>query len=720
MADDVGGLAESSEVTAEFLQHFCDQQDLERVRDLEIELDAEEQHIESLGEHCPNLISLKLNGSKVFCVRELGVKFQNVKFLYLNRAGLRELDGIAALPQLEELYISFNEVRELSALQFHDTLQVLDLEANQVSELSELEALATCPDLTELTLEDNPVSKRKDYRRRVRESIPHLETLDSESLTAEDPTTGGEGDYINNNGSTGGAGGLSAIEDVGVAVGDSPATSSSPSRIAMADADEDSILEKGTSSTSTSGCREGSRDASSPPLGDYATTALAKYTSGSAGKSEASTTCENSVAENFSTEESVLEPTERDLIVEAVKATRQHFWKSRPGSSGSGGSRGRPASSWSRPHTSWSRPFTGSTEDRASSAFSSSSTSTNFFINNVGGAPPNQHNALEQQLAGGATSSSSTGDGTTTEGSFHQNLSLMLTSTSSSSKGFGRTSGEEDFTSDLTKGDDVLVGSNPLKAVRQRRRNLGMKEHHTGSESIHHLLAKFQSYMQPSCLGEQELERRKKAFEDSGARPKTADVRIIQRSWEEQGTRTSHQHGTSNTSAVDSTTDDASPSASSRYRSRPQTGGAFGSKETAASATTPLDSSSSMLTGSSSSSSAYAGGRRSTTDEARTSARTQPGDAGGTSSFIRHDHVVNKAIYSSATTTSHNFPRASTTSPGGQLIGGLLPPEKPLDPGPPLGPGAKASPRWTSQHSTRAQQIAPTSVSTRGEVLTLD
>mmetsp|Transcript_4179 Transcript_4179/g.10186 ORF Transcript_4179/g.10186 Transcript_4179/m.10186 type:complete len:382 (-) Transcript_4179:1111-2256(-) len=170
------------EVTEEYLQHHCDQKDLSRVRELEIEVDAEEQHVDRIGEHLPNLVSLKLNGSKVSCVRELGVKFQKVRYMWLNRAGLQDLDGIvAALPVLEELYISFNEVRELSGLQFHETLQVVDLEGNQISDVNELENLASCPNLTELTIEENPIWKRHvgNLAEKVKELVPQVETLDA-------------------------------------------------------------------------------------------------------------------------------------------------------------------------------------------------------------------------------------------------------------------------------------------------------------------------------------------------------------------------------------------------------------------------------------------------------------------------------------------------------------------------------------------------------------
>ena len=44
--------------------------------------------------------------------------------LWLSRTGLRELCGMSALPALQELYASFNEIDDLGPLSYHDALQV--------------------------------------------------------------------------------------------------------------------------------------------------------------------------------------------------------------------------------------------------------------------------------------------------------------------------------------------------------------------------------------------------------------------------------------------------------------------------------------------------------------------------------------------------------------------------------------------------------------------
>jgi len=52
----------------------------------------------------------------------------NLRVLWLSRSGLESLDGIAALPLLTELYISFNDIEELRPLCDCEMLNTVDLE----------------------------------------------------------------------------------------------------------------------------------------------------------------------------------------------------------------------------------------------------------------------------------------------------------------------------------------------------------------------------------------------------------------------------------------------------------------------------------------------------------------------------------------------------------------------------------------------------------------
>jgi hypothetical protein len=173
-------------ITDEYLRHHCGTDDLEDVNRLEITVNADEQPIESLGTSCPFLQELKLTDSYVPSIRALGIALTNLRVLWLPRVGLVELFGMSALPQLEELYVSFNEIDDLNALSYHENLQVVDLEGNNVSDWDEVDTLETLPQLRELTLQGNPLSSRPDYARKVCEKLPDLEMLDDQLVASLD------------------------------------------------------------------------------------------------------------------------------------------------------------------------------------------------------------------------------------------------------------------------------------------------------------------------------------------------------------------------------------------------------------------------------------------------------------------------------------------------------------------------------------------------------
>ena len=111
-------------ITDEYLRHHCGVDDLDDVTRLTISVNRDEQPVETLGTSCPYLRELKLNDSFVQSIRDLGTGLQNLRVLWLSRAGVTELWGISAMPLLEELYVSFNEICDLSSLNYHEGLQV--------------------------------------------------------------------------------------------------------------------------------------------------------------------------------------------------------------------------------------------------------------------------------------------------------------------------------------------------------------------------------------------------------------------------------------------------------------------------------------------------------------------------------------------------------------------------------------------------------------------
>ncbi|MXQ90441.1 hypothetical protein E5288_WYG016337 [Bos mutus] len=172
------------------LQALAQVDDLRLVSMLEMCVNTRESSLGSLGLHLPNLSQLKLNGSCLGSLRDLGTSLSHLQVLWLARCGLADLDGISSFPALKELYLSYNNIWDLSPLCLLEQLEVLDLEGNCVEDLGQLRYLQLCPKLATLTLEGNPLCLRPgsgpthqvpqgyNYRAEVRKLIPQLQVLD--------------------------------------------------------------------------------------------------------------------------------------------------------------------------------------------------------------------------------------------------------------------------------------------------------------------------------------------------------------------------------------------------------------------------------------------------------------------------------------------------------------------------------------------------------------
>ncbi|XP_073908068.1 leucine-rich repeat-containing protein 56 isoform X3 [Castor canadensis] len=180
------------------LQALAKVEDLRLVRVLEMCVDTRENSLGNFAVHLPNLNQLKLNGSRLGSIRDLGTSLGRLQVLWLARCGLTDLDGISSFPALKELYVSYNNISDLSSLCLLEQLEVLDLEGNCVDDLGQVRYLQLCPRLVTLTLEGNLVCLRPapgpsnkalqgyNYRAEVRKLIPQLHTLDEVPATRTD------------------------------------------------------------------------------------------------------------------------------------------------------------------------------------------------------------------------------------------------------------------------------------------------------------------------------------------------------------------------------------------------------------------------------------------------------------------------------------------------------------------------------------------------------
>ena len=134
-----------------------------------------------LADACCHLTSvkyLKLSGSYVPVLRDLGVVLHTVKILWLSSCSLKRLEGASGLVNLTELYLQFNYIDDISDLAYVDKLSVLDLEGNNLMSLSDVQYLTTCLNLEDLILTNNPLSIGKEYSEGVMSLLPQLKNLD--------------------------------------------------------------------------------------------------------------------------------------------------------------------------------------------------------------------------------------------------------------------------------------------------------------------------------------------------------------------------------------------------------------------------------------------------------------------------------------------------------------------------------------------------------------
>ncbi|XP_039187161.1 leucine-rich repeat-containing protein 56 isoform X1 [Crotalus tigris] len=162
--------------------------DLRQVKALEMHVNTRENSLGNFGSYLPNLKQLKLNGSVLTSVRDLGTALPRLQVLWMARCGLPDLDGISACCSLKELYIAYNNIGDLSQISLLENLEILDLEGNNIEDLSQIQYLRLCTKLTNLTIEGNLICLKPspqssedpdyNYRIEVKKLIPHLKFLD--------------------------------------------------------------------------------------------------------------------------------------------------------------------------------------------------------------------------------------------------------------------------------------------------------------------------------------------------------------------------------------------------------------------------------------------------------------------------------------------------------------------------------------------------------------
>lgn len=165
--------------TQEFLVKQCGYVDGRYVKDV-----TKYQLVRLCGVH------LRKIGDVMYCA--------NLRVCILSNNFLTKFDGLASCKQLIKLDLHSNQLSDLPGITFWSTLRSLRflfLHDNPIGQYENMQNLATCPNLTALTMFDTPLCLKRNYRHHVVNSIWSLKALDhfviSDEEIIEDAMFGG-------------------------------------------------------------------------------------------------------------------------------------------------------------------------------------------------------------------------------------------------------------------------------------------------------------------------------------------------------------------------------------------------------------------------------------------------------------------------------------------------------------------------------------------------
>eukprot|EP00798_Chlamydomonas_sp_ICE-L_P026775 gene26775-4358_t len=138
--------------------------------------------------NCVSQYEVNLRGNKISAIENLGATENQFDCLDLSDNAIVKLEGFPKLPRLKQVLLSNNRISKI-AKQLEaaiPNLETLVLTNNRVANLQDLDPLATCPNLTLVSLLGNPVTTKHQYRLYVISKLKHLKVLDFKKVKLQE------------------------------------------------------------------------------------------------------------------------------------------------------------------------------------------------------------------------------------------------------------------------------------------------------------------------------------------------------------------------------------------------------------------------------------------------------------------------------------------------------------------------------------------------------
>ena len=155
--------------------------DVKNIMKLNLVINSDYGLLNQFGEKLPFLRELKLSGSKIPSIIDLGSNFKNLRVLNLDNCNLSDLTGLVCLNNLVELSAKNNKLSDLFEIEsLSNNLKYLQLENNEIEDIENILFLSSLNELEILVLKQNPISRHEDYKKNIIKYIPWLKELDIE------------------------------------------------------------------------------------------------------------------------------------------------------------------------------------------------------------------------------------------------------------------------------------------------------------------------------------------------------------------------------------------------------------------------------------------------------------------------------------------------------------------------------------------------------------
>mmetsp|Transcript_9182 Transcript_9182/g.20308 ORF Transcript_9182/g.20308 Transcript_9182/m.20308 type:complete len:706 (+) Transcript_9182:80-2197(+) len=129
---------------------------------------------------------LDLSENFISCIENM--EGLGLRTFHLAQNRIKSLQGIGALGKLHLLNVRHNNITSIAALRAEEIprLRKLRISDNRLSQMREVHLLADFPFLCDLYVAPNPVNDLPFYREQVLHRLPHLRSLDSTPVAAEE------------------------------------------------------------------------------------------------------------------------------------------------------------------------------------------------------------------------------------------------------------------------------------------------------------------------------------------------------------------------------------------------------------------------------------------------------------------------------------------------------------------------------------------------------